>query len=167
MADGTKVQTDHTGRLVEVVPPTPERLAKGDITTFETERGGKEIRSTLHPMDFYLAKNAVSQKQFDAGDRFYRLWRAAGLGVHCPQHRYTFEVGADPLSHEDVQDLWKAYAKARKSVRSALWLHAVVAVCCYGEWAVSLRAIPGVNTRRAPMRLLRNGLDDLAKHFGY
>ncbi|MFQ5776023.1 MAG: DUF6456 domain-containing protein [Kiloniellaceae bacterium] len=62
-------------------PGPPERYQHGDVVRTEPGRAaGTFYRrvTTQSALDRYLARDQISQRQFDAGMKLYRLWRASG-----------------------------------------------------------------------------------------
>ena len=77
----------------EIIPPTPERIAKGDLQAIATDRGGLETRSFAYPFDSYVNHGHVTRRQFNAGNRFAAMWRASTASSHVSQVRYEESGG--------------------------------------------------------------------------
>lgn len=139
----------------EFTPPTPERIAKGDIAVEESPRGGRLVRSFSNPLDFYLNRSHITPEQHAAGSRLHQLWyysqNPGGWYVLMRYGEVSATVEADCNHLLGVE-----YRRAMDSVRGNVNKQVVYNVCCVGEAA-----------RRGRMMRLRSGLDDLAKHFGY
>ena len=138
----------------QITPPTPERLKKPDIGVMAGDRGGREIRSFAHPLDFYLKRDWITRPQRDAGNRYGELWEV-GYG----RSRYAQSRYGDPLTrgkHEagrsdDCRDAFDRAADAIRDIPArALAFH----VCCLGYKAGPGRIVE-----------LRDALDTLDTHF--
>lgn len=137
-----------------LTPPTPERLRKGDVKLIHGERGGKEIRSSAHPLDHYAGRDMITRPQWAAGVRLGELWEIGYVRSQHAQSRY-----GDPLARgkhnpgyaDECRDL---YDRACLALRDMGTRKLVTAVCCSGEWA-----------GRGNIDDLRRGLDALDRHF--
>ncbi len=59
----------------------PERYGHGDIIRSEPgAEAGVQVRRVLtqNVLDRHLSRDQISQRQFDAGMKLFRLWRASG-----------------------------------------------------------------------------------------
>jgi hypothetical protein len=141
-------------RPTDKVPPTPERLSKGDILALEGDRGGLELRSLQFPLDFYFRRGHISGPQYRAGKQLYALWFNSTERSRYVQWRYTREPTGtqDPDFHCAMRT---AYFAARRSIRGVEEQRVAFSVCCMGDKA----------GKRGGMLRLRAALDDLASHF--
>lgn len=143
----------------EIIPPTPERIAKGDLQAIATDRGGLETRSFAYPFDAYVNHGHVTRRQFNAGNRFAAMWRASTASSHVSQVRYEEPSGGS--SPEYMYFLGPELKEALDSVRGNAERKVLFEVCCEGRRAgKGMKADIG-----GPMRRLCSALDDLAAHF--
>ncbi len=146
------------GRIKMIVLPTPERVAKGDLEIEETERGGINIRAKRQfnePSYLYARNGLITEKQKRAGIRFYTLWNHGAFRSRYVLSKYS-ERQDMPTEHADVQaEVQQEYHMARKAIRGTREKEIALRVCCHSEQA----------GKRGQMELLRNTLDDLARHF--
>lgn len=137
----------------EIVPPTPERMKKGDVRELHGARGGREVRSTAHPLNYYLGRDIITPPQWDAGTRLAELWELGYARSRFAQGKY-----GDPTSRgshqagyaDECRDL---YHRAAGAIRDVPTRKLVFEVCC--------------DERYAGKRIddLRRGLDALYRHF--
>ena len=142
----------------------PERYRHGDVIRIEPgETAGVQFRRvvTQSALDRYLAREQVSQRQFDAGMKLYRLWRASGGGQRVTA-AYGPRVQATP-------DLTEEQAVLRQGVTEVLrrmgpLAGILVHVCLCDEpardWATARGDAP-----QAGVVVLRLGLDALADYW--
>lgn len=142
-----------TGRDL-LTPPTPERIAKGDMRQIEGARGGREVRSIIHPLDYHLSRDRITQPQWAAGIRFAELWEIGYVRSQHAQSRYGDPAAKgrhNPGYADECRDL---YDRACLSLRDMGTRKVVFDVCCNGSGA-----------GRGNVELLRYGLDTLDRHF--
>lgn len=119
------------------------------------EKGGIEFRSVAIPLEFYLARGHITEKQYRAGCRVHSLWRGSLLVARYSRMRFG-DVASD-MDPESMALIPRDYFRAMEAVSGFLERSTVRRVCCFDEVAGSGRA----------MDLLRHGLDDLVRHFRY
>lgn len=132
---------------------TRARQARGDTYEVEGGRGGKQKYSREDLLTTYLNYGHIEPHQFRAGDRYFKLWKHSILSVRYVQMRYTELRGTfDP---DCLQAVPKEYLEAQAAIRGEAERDVVFSVCCWNSKA----------GKRGQMGLLRDGLDDLARHF--
>ncbi len=150
----------------EFIPPTPERLAMPDIDVDEGDRGGKLIRSFAFPLDFLHRRGIISGPEHSAGNKLHQLWYH-GFAAQYRLMRYGHTPSSDD-NFEATRLLAIEYVDALRAVRGIREQEVAYEVCCRGT-TVSL--LPGFSSkptaRREGVPLLRSGLADLVRHFGY
>jgi hypothetical protein len=132
---------------------TPERKKAKNAIAVEGERGGRQYRSLISPLDLYIARRYVNEEQFNAGQRVHNLWRASILHARYARMNYG-EIGSgyDP---ENMALAPRDYFRAMDSVRDHFDRKIVRSVCCFEEHTGGRKA----------MVALKSGLDDLVRHF--
>ena len=143
-------------RADEWLPPTPERIAKGDITIEETERGGREIRSNhvSDPLRFYRRRGWIRDREYDAGVMLARYWKRTDLANGYVLMRYTLVARGEP-GPRSIEAARIAYRAAMNAIRGTQEQQAVYDACCLDQ--------PVGKGKR--MEYLRYGLGDLIRHF--
>ena len=178
-------------RVDEWLPPTPERIAKGDITIEETERGGREVRSVEHPLREYFLNHfkqdlpdcgkckycrkgkkcilkrgcSITPTQYRAGLILMSNYAGAGLSSHYAQVKYS----VDPTGQAEPgrsTDSYIAYCEAMEAIRGLTEKRVAFAVCCMGECFTNCGVFSsGRTARRHGGVYLTAALDDLVKHY--
>lgn len=132
---------------------TEARKLQGDTITTTGERGGTETQTFENLLVFYYLRDHITIAQYRAGKRFHALWRNS-----CLRTRYVtmrFDEPSGEFNAGDVALLPREYLEACDAVRGEQELRIIRLVCIE-----SVRA-----GRRKGMQMLRDGLDDLVKHF--
>ncbi len=149
-------------------PGPPERYRHGDIIRAEPgDRAGVHYRRvmTQSALDRYLAREQISQRQFDAGLKLYRLWRASGAGQRVIA-AYGPRIGN---RHRGASEMTDRQAVLRQGVTEVLRRMGPLAgmlihVCLCDEaardWATARGDAP-----QAGVVVLRLALDALADHW--
>lgn len=145
----------------------PERYRHGDTIQSEPgDRAGLEVRRvmTQNVLDRYLIRDSIERRQFDAGMKLFRLWRASG-GSPRVIASYGPRVGDAQGAH----DLSGRQAALRASVTGVLRRMGplsgiLVHVCICDEparaWATARGQAP-----QGGIVVLRLALDALADHW--
>jgi hypothetical protein len=129
----------------------PER--KRSIVAIEGHNGGREYRSIQVPLEFYVARRYITGEQYQAGCRLHALWR--GSIISARYARMRFGAPASDFDPENIALMPRDYFRAMDSVHGFQRKAVVRTVCCFDE-------VAGEGRR---MELLKQGLDDLVKHF--
>ena len=142
------------------------RRAKGDVVAIEEtmQAGVRRARiKTQTMLDRYLIREQIDRRQFDAGERLHRAWRASGSAQTV--------VASYGLRISGGGDLTQRQAAIRADVTSALLAvgnrqaSILVHVCLCdesaGEWGERHRG-----KANDGMAVLRLALDSLADHWG-
>ena len=146
----------------------PERKAQAEGVRFENidkRLGGpKRMRVTVQtPLDRYYQREQIDRRQYEAGQKFYSLWRRAGRGQRLAAD-YTAVVvdgtRTTPTHAESFSDYIAILRDLGKDLSQvAQW------VCIEGmsanECAVKMR-----HDARGGITLLRLTLDALGDYFG-
>jgi hypothetical protein len=130
-----------------------QRKAARNIVMVEGDRGGKEFRSIVYPLDFYVARRHISAEQYKAGDRLRSIFNLSIL-----RERYVRMNYGDVGGNSDGFDMALAprdFLKAMEAIRRDRDKTTVRVVCCEEKNA----------GKRGGMDSLKAGLDDLVKHF--
>lgn len=135
-------------------PPTKERMKKPDIGEIAGTRGGKEIRSVRHPLDYYQSRDILTRPQWAAGTRYSELWEIGYQRSQHAQSRYGDPMTRGEFNPAFADECRSLYDRASLILRDMSTRKLVFDVCCQGQWA-------------GPDRLseLKSGLDALDKHF--
>lgn len=139
---------------------TEARQGIGDVFSVETdpskmERGGTQLRAYANDiLGYYHKRSLITGTQLRAGYKLHQIW------YHGWASRYTTSrFGSQPGSgadFESVRLLALEYVDVMSRIRGRETAMLVRAVCCYGERA-----------GRGMMMRLGDGLDDIAKYYGY
>lgn len=114
------------------------------------------------PLDRYLARNQITQTQFQAGQRIYKTWYAAGRQPRLCSN-YNQRTSRGIIDNESQAKAEEGYKKALIAC-GPVFSGIVVAVCLLGEsagdWATSQ------NKRKdSGIEYLRDGLNILISHY--
>ena len=161
-------------RVDEWLPPTPERIAKGDITIEESEdRGGRTVRSVEHPLRAYFLNHIenrgkgfqITPTQYRAGLILMSNYAGAGLSSHYAQVKYS----VDPTGQAEPgrsTDSYIAYREAMEAIRGLTEKRVAFAVCCMGECFTNCGVFSsGRTARRHGGGYLTAALDDLVRYY--
>jgi len=154
---------------------TPERLEHGDVLEVETDTskaGRHHARNrTQTALDRYLCRKTITPRQFDAGDKLYRLWRASGgKELRAAGYEPRVDRGHFDMSPRQVQA--REYLDAAMREVGKQLSPVLVHVCICGlpakDWQITVR-YPGANEKRragrAGVEILRLALDALVGHW--
>ncbi len=139
---------------------TPELQARGIYFTGTNESERVAHTKSTVPLDYYVGRSLISDEQFKAGSEFFRLWFYGAEKGNCPQMRFGIESGGT-IDFDSAVALEQLYQRAEKSIKGTIQRLVVYRVCCWGEWAGYLNYV-GEKRR---MQMLKDGLDDLVRHF--
>jgi hypothetical protein len=147
----------------------------GDAGPAERYQHGDEIRTepgaaagvfyrrvtTQSVLDRYLKRSQISQRQFDAGMKLYRLWRASG-GAPRVVASYGIRVqGAPELSEEQAALRGRVTQVLRRMGRlSGILVHVCLCDQPARDWALGRGDAP-----QAGAAVLRLALDALADYW--
>ena len=137
-----------------LVPPTPERIAKGDVGTLETKRGGRETRSFKHPLDYYLKCDRITQEERDAGTRYGELYEIGYMRSMCAQSKYGDPMLRGNYDPHFADHCRTEYNQASLVLRDMTTRMMVFDVCIHGKMA-----------GRGRVDELQSALRALHKHF--
>lgn len=142
-----------------------ERHQHGDAIELEEtiQAGQRRARNRSQTiLDRYLLRRQITERQYDAGNKIYRQWRAAGSQVSVTG-RYGPRLGHSPEKSEYQIDMRHRVNLAMRDVGSQLSA-VVVHVCLCDlparDWAISAGGAP-----QAGIVVLRLALDALADHY--
>lgn len=142
----------------------PERYQHGDRMRNEpSERAGIFRRrvTTQSVLDRYLAREQISQRQFDAGMRLYRLWRLGGAAPRVTMSYAPRVKGGPELS--DAQAL--AQRRVRELLRRAGPLSGILVHVCLCDEAARDWAVARGDAPQSGVVVLRLALDALADYW--
>jgi len=142
------------------------REEKGDVIAIEetVQAGVKRARVRSQSMlDRYLLRDQITRRQYDAGERLHRLWRAAGaaplvVANYGPRIKGGGEIGDRQAAlRADIGKVLTALGSRQASVL----MHVCLCDEAAGDWGDRHR---GRATDGIP--ILRLALDGLADHWG-
>ena len=142
-----------------------QRYQHGDVIVLEEtmQAGQRRVRNrTQSVLDRYLLRGQIGDRQFDAGGRLYRQWRAAGDQVSVTG-RYDQRLGRSPNKSEFQFDMRGRVDRALRDVGkqlSAVLVHVCLCDLPARDWAVRIGGAP-----QAGIVVLRLALDALADHY--
>lgn len=140
---------------------TPERYQHGDRIRNEPGERAGEIRrrvTTQTMLDRYLAREQISQRQFDAGLRLYRLWRTGGATPRVTMSYAPRVKGGPELS--DAQAL--AQRRLRELLQRVGPLAGILVHVCLCDEAARDWAVTRGDAPQSGVVVLRLALDALA-----
>lgn len=141
--------------------PTKQRMGKGDVEIFHSDRGGLEvrIRNFSDPLLYYARNGYIDTNQLRAGRKCQGLWFLSGMRSQYSISKYTDMPGGgnDFVSLAESQ---QAYGMAMDAVDGLLERKVCFSVCCMGEKA-------GRTGRAGNLQYLKRALDNLVVYFGY
>lgn len=147
---------------------TKARKDRGDVVGVVTDRGGREFRSLAEPLEYYVARETITGRQYRAGKRLHSLWVKANPSLFVQVRYEDTDGGAKALSFAPPGFAAVEYREVLFSIKDRRARDVVYAVCCWGFHAC--QATDGVserNARRIGVRLLKEGLDTIADHLKY
>lgn len=131
------------------------------------------------PIDYYLHRGWITMQQWEAGDKFHAAWYfGAEKSLYVTTRYDTMPRGT--WESESAEKMKKRYVEAVSSIRGLPAQLVVYNVVCLGEWARSdvelhrlkltnkkhyLEALDEKIGKNRRMKLLKQGLDDLARYF--
>ena len=129
-------------------------------------KGGRVM--TQWPLDRYLARKLISEKQWEAGDKLRRAYQMAGLEPQIVARYSDMVSGGLPLPGSPFyqerrvranEAFWRALDAVGFAVQGILWF----VVCCgdmAGEWAARREL-----SKDVALPFLRLALDGLRQHY--
>lgn len=142
-----------------------ERYQHGDVIDLEEtiQAGLRRARNrTQTVLDRYLLRREISERQYDAGNKLYRQWRASGSQVSVTG-RYGPRLGHSPERSEFQIDMRRRVDAALRDVGkqlSAVLVHVCLCDLPARDWAIRSGGAP-----QAGIVVLRLALDALADHY--
>lgn len=142
-----------------------ERHRHGDTIELEEtmQAGVRRARNrTQTALDRYLLRREISERQYDAGGRLYRQWRASGSQVSVTG-RYGPRLGHSPEKSEFQIDMRRRVDRALADVGrqlAAVLVHVCLCDLPARAWVVRAGGAP-----QAGIVVLRLALDALADHY--
>ena len=164
MARRAKARTARQVALGSGDSGPPERYQHGDTIRSEPgEDAGVFYRrvTTQSALDRYLKRGQISQRQFDAGIKLYRMWRAAGGA-----QRVTLSYELRIPSGQELSD-GQAVLRQRLTevLRAVGQLGAILVHVCLCDEAARTWASSRGDTPQAGVVVLRLALDALADYW--
>jgi hypothetical protein len=153
----------------EAIRPTPERLAKGGVVQVPADkrnRAAKPWQTFDRVIDEYAfgKRPIITQRQWEAGNRFWRLWMIAhGSDVAAQNLDGPITSSSTPeISEVKVAALQQL--KQIAEVAPANTFSVLRAVCGQGQYASHWAASANMH-HRSGLPSLRDALDWLAKRW--
>lgn len=141
-----------------------ERYHHGDLIRQEPGESAGIFHNrniTQCVLDRYLARNQITQRQFDAGLKLYRLWRASGAAQRIIAS-YSPRVGAQREMSDDQAVLRGQVIDILRRMEplSGILMHVCLCDESARDWAVKRGDAP-----QAGIAVLRLALDSLADYW--
>ena len=140
-----------------------ERYQHGDIIRVEpTTRAGISCRRVISQsmLDRYLIRKQVTQRQFDAGQRLYGLWRAAGGEQRIIAYYAVRVQGQTEMSDREAELRHRVTVLLRDmGALSGILVHVCLCDSAARDWATARGDAP-----QAGLAVLRLALDGLADY---
>lgn len=143
----------HGDRFREITPPGDHAAARAGVRVRRVE--------TQRTLDRYLRRRQITDRQWDAGDRLYRQWRAAGREARLTG---PYEPPVDHSRAPERVPSGTAYRRALDKV-GPRFNGVLLAVCLCDESAGTWAQRRG-RSRDAGMMALQDALDALADAYG-
>ncbi len=141
-----------------------ERYQHGDIIRSEPGAAAGVFHqrvTTQTALDRYRVREHISQRQFDAGTKLYRMWRAAGGGQRVIAS-YGMRLQAQPeLSDEQAQ----LRHRVSQVLRRMGPLSGILVHCCICDEAARGWAAARGDAPQSGLAMLRLALDGLADYW--
>ncbi len=142
----------------------PERYQHGDVIRSEAgEDAGVFHRrvTTQSALDRYLSRGQIGQRQFDAGAKLYRLWRATG-GAQRVTLSYELRI---PSGRELSDDQAALRRRLTEVLRAMGPLGGILVHVCLCDEAARTWASSRGDTPQAGVVVLRLALDALGDYW--
>lgn len=142
-----------------------ERYQHGDAIEIEEtiQAGLRRARNRSQTiLDRYLLRRQISDRQYDAGNKIYRQWRASGSQASVTA-RYGPRLGHSPEKSDHQIDMRHRVDMALRDVGSqlsAVLIHVCLCDLPARDWAIAIGGAP-----QAGIVVLRLALDALADHY--
>ena len=117
--------------------------------------------TTQTALDRYLNRSQISQRQFDAGSKLYRLWRATG-GAQRITMSYELRI---PSGHELSDDQAVLRRRLTQVLRAVGPLGSILVHVCLCDEAARTWASSRGDTPQAGVVVLRLALDALGDYW--
>lgn len=145
------------------------------VTETSEVRRRAQVRTSV-PIDYYLDRGWISQRQWDAANDLYTLWyygavksqhSMSRMDAPLPKKGCYAPAPYNPTEKAIIME--KKYNDAIKSIPSLVTRLVVYNVVCMGEWAAYLESMFNMQEakigKNRRLVVLREGLDAVAKHF--
>ncbi len=149
------------------IPPTPERLTKGDV--IEPARGQARAGdkpplrvATQTMLDRYVVRGHISEQQYQAGLRLYATWRKTGRALRMTSS-YERTIPSTGEMSPQQRDAWTEVNEAMRAVGkqlSAVLVHVVFCDEPARTWATA-----NGGDAKGGILVLRMALNALADHY--
>ncbi|MBP3955413.1 hypothetical protein J8F10_08980 [Gemmata sp. G18] len=147
---------------------TGHRKQRGDVVAVEGTSGGREYRSLDAPLEFYVARQVITGRQYRAGKRLHTLWAKANPSLYVQARYEDSDGGAKALSFAPHGFGAVEYREALQAIFSQDARRVAFAVCCEGTPASHCVKAGSVRSaKRQGIALLHEALEALADHFKY
>lgn len=154
-----------TENIIQADTGPLERHQHGDAIELEEtmQAGARRARNRSQTiLDRYLLRGQISNRQYDAGSKIYRQWRASGSQMSVTG-RYGPRLGHSPEKSDHQIDMRHRVDMAFKNVGSqlsAVLVHVCLCDLPARDWALAIGGAP-----QAGIVVLRLALDALADHY--
>ena len=119
---------------------TARRRDRGDVVAVEGDKGGREFRSLDAPLEYYVARQAITGRQYRAGKRLHALWSKGNPSPYVQVRYEDGDGGAKALSFAPHGFGAVEYRDAMLAIDSKEARCVAFAVCCEG-WHASQAAL--------------------------
>ena len=140
----------------EKIPPPKIRLDNQDVVVHESAIIGINYVSTVRPLELYVTRAWINQKQYDAGKTFHDVWWFGCMRSPYVQVKYQESTESRWTEKMPLGAYAEEYREAMLAIRGMKERRIAYKVCCEPEDFAG----QGSNMIR-----LKNALDDLAKHW--
>ena len=164
MARAAKRRGERKIPLGPADPGPPERYQHGDSIRSEpgADAGVFHRRvTTQSALDRYLRRGQISQRQFDAGAKLYRMWRAAGGALRVTMSYEQRIPGGRELSDDQAA----LRGRLTEVLRAMGPLGAILVHVCLCDEAARTWASSRGDTPQAGVVVLRLALDALGDYW--
>lgn len=142
---------------------TKERVKKRDVIIIEGKTGGVEYRATQIPIDFYLKRKNINQKEYNAANKLFRDFTLSGQtsGMTANLNPTRSGGGAFTTAQLEARERWR---NAVDAIYGLVARQMVIDVVCYGYWLKDGNYI-GYKTGQMAMPRFKEAINDLIKHY--
>ena len=142
---------------------TKERAKKRDVLIIEGKTGGVEYRATQIPIDFYLKRKTITQKEYNALNRLFRDFTLSGQTSGMTANLNPTRSGNSTFTTAQLEarERWR---NAVNAIYGLIARQMIIDVVCYGYWLKD-GSYGGYKNGQLAMPRFKEAISDLIKHY--